>query len=74
MFGLTDTRNTVHGSDCEENAHKEILFYFPNFDEAEWRENYESFFNQKNRLFFDGDSNTSIPSIKTATSSDNQRN
>jgi len=32
MFGLTDTRNTCHGSDSDENALKEIAFFFPEFD------------------------------------------
>eukprot|EP00096_Caligus_rogercresseyi_P010551 TRINITY_DN389_c0_g1_i1.p1 TRINITY_DN389_c0_g1~~TRINITY_DN389_c0_g1_i1.p1 ORF type:complete len:116 (-),score=29.90 TRINITY_DN389_c0_g1_i1:85-432(-) len=31
-FGLTDTRNGVHGSDSPENARKEILFFFPDFE------------------------------------------
>jgi len=31
-FGLTDTRNTSHGSDSDENARKEIGFFFPDFD------------------------------------------
>ncbi|XP_059477660.1 nucleoside diphosphate kinase 6 [Neocloeon triangulifer] len=28
-FGLTDTRNALHGSDSEESAAKEIKFFFP---------------------------------------------
>ncbi|KAM7533671.1 hypothetical protein Aperf_G00000122267 [Anoplocephala perfoliata] len=31
-FGLTDTRNGFHGSDCDENAEDEIKFFFPSFD------------------------------------------
>ncbi|CAH8536839.1 unnamed protein product [Schistosoma turkestanicum] len=31
-FGLTDTRNGFHGSDSQENALKEIKFFFPNFN------------------------------------------
>lgn len=31
-FGLTDTRNSTHGSDSEETATREIDFFFPNFD------------------------------------------
>uniref|UniRef100_A0A095CFG3 Nucleoside diphosphate kinase 6 n=1 Tax=Schistosoma haematobium TaxID=6185 RepID=A0A095CFG3_SCHHA len=31
-FGLTDTRNGFHGSDSQENAFKEIKFFFPNFN------------------------------------------
>ena len=32
MFGTTDTRNSVHGSDSEENALKEINFFFPEIE------------------------------------------
>jgi len=34
-FGLTDTRNSSHGSDSDETARAEIAFFFPefNFDE-----------------------------------------
>ncbi|CAH8860830.1 unnamed protein product [Trichobilharzia szidati] len=31
-FGLTDTRNGFHGSDSQENALKEIKFFFPDFN------------------------------------------
>ncbi|VDP27886.1 unnamed protein product [Schistosoma curassoni] len=31
-FGLTDTRNGFHGSDSQENAFKEIKFFFPSFN------------------------------------------
>lgn len=30
-FGLTDTRNAVHGSDSEMTARREIAFFFPDF-------------------------------------------
>lgn len=30
-FGLTDTRNAVHGSDSEVTARREASFFFPNF-------------------------------------------
>ena len=36
QFGLTDTRNSGHGSDSEENAAREIQFFFPEFDVQEW--------------------------------------
>ena len=39
MFGLTDTRNTSHGSDSDENALKEIAFFFPEFDADEFYRN-----------------------------------
>lgn len=32
LFGLTDTRNTSHGSDSEASARSEIGFFFPEFD------------------------------------------
>ena len=38
-FGLTDTRNTSHGSDSTENALKEIAFFFPEFDANAFYEN-----------------------------------
>jgi len=36
MFGLTDTRNSTHGSDSDESARKEIDFFFPDFDVDQW--------------------------------------
>lgn len=30
-FGLTDTRNAVHGSDSEMTVRREIAFFFPDF-------------------------------------------
>jgi len=39
MFGLTDTRNTSHGSDSDENALKEIAFFFPEFDKNDFYSN-----------------------------------
>ncbi|XP_078392930.1 nucleoside diphosphate kinase 6 isoform X3 [Cetorhinus maximus] len=35
-YGLTDTRNTTHGSDSPESAAKEISFFFPEFKEQQW--------------------------------------
>ncbi|KAL1928861.1 hypothetical protein VTP01DRAFT_2647 [Rhizomucor pusillus] len=32
LYGLTDTRNSFHGSDSDENARQEIKFFFPEFD------------------------------------------
>jgi len=37
LIGLTDTRNSTHGSDSDETAAAEIKFFFPEFD-------YEQFF------------------------------
>ena len=46
QFGLTDTRNTSHGSDSDENALKEIQFFFPEFDK-------EVFFDQEVNRWID---------------------
>ncbi|KAB7506682.1 Nucleoside diphosphate kinase 6 [Armadillidium nasatum] len=37
-IGLTDTRNSTHGSDSVENATQEIKFFFPEFIMKEWEE------------------------------------
>lgn len=44
QFGLTDTRNTTHGSDSVESAHKEIKFFFPDFCVKRWMEEEEPLF------------------------------
>ncbi|KAM4632671.1 nucleoside diphosphate kinase 6 [Polymixia lowei] len=44
QFGLTDTRNTTHGSDSTESAHREISFFFPQFSVEEWMEKEEPSF------------------------------
>lgn len=44
QFGLTDTRNTTHGSDSVESAQREINFFFPDFSEEEWMEKEEPAF------------------------------
>lgn len=44
QFGLTDTRNTTHGSDSVESAHKEIKFFFPDFCIDRWMEEEEPSF------------------------------
>ncbi|CAO3701189.1 hypothetical protein G6F70_000317 [Rhizopus microsporus] len=31
LYGLTDTRNSFHGSDSDSSARKEIEFFFPDF-------------------------------------------
>ncbi|XP_054618507.1 nucleoside diphosphate kinase 6 [Dunckerocampus dactyliophorus] len=38
QFGLTDTRNTTHGSDSTESARREIALFFPDFRVEEWME------------------------------------
>nr|CAG4642175.1 EOG090X0HUX [Eurycercus lamellatus] len=40
-FGLTDTRNSTHGSDSVLSALKEIKFFFPDFKPDEWYEKEE---------------------------------
>nr|XP_028602070.1 nucleoside diphosphate kinase 6 [Podarcis muralis]XP_028602071.1 nucleoside diphosphate kinase 6 [Podarcis muralis] len=40
-FGLTDTRNTVHGSDSAASASREIAFFFPDFNEEQWYQQEE---------------------------------
>ncbi|NWS20307.1 NDK6 kinase, partial [Pachyramphus minor] len=40
-YGLTDTRNTTHGSDSPASASREIAFFFPEFDEQRWYEQDE---------------------------------
>ncbi|KAM9338862.1 nucleoside diphosphate kinase 6 [Symphorus nematophorus] len=44
QFGLTDTRNTTHGSDSVESAQREINFFFPDFCAKEWMEKEEPSF------------------------------
>lgn len=43
-FGLTDTRNSTHGSDSELNARKEIQFFFPEFNVDDWHSECEQHF------------------------------
>ncbi|KAB5539815.1 hypothetical protein PHYPO_G00093480 [Pangasianodon hypophthalmus] len=38
QYGLTDTRNTTHGSDSSESAEREIAFFFPEFSVQHWRD------------------------------------
>lgn len=40
-FGLTDTRNTTHGSDSPVAASREIAAFFPDFSEQRWYEEEE---------------------------------
>ncbi|XP_036615076.1 nucleoside diphosphate kinase 6 isoform X2 [Trichosurus vulpecula] len=40
-FGLTDTRNTTHGSDSVVSASREIAAFFPDFNEHRWYEEEE---------------------------------
>ncbi|KAG0252033.1 Nucleoside diphosphate kinase 6 [Mortierella polycephala] len=38
LYGMTDTRNSFHGSDAVETAKKEIRFFFPEFDFERWEQ------------------------------------
>ncbi|XP_072258104.1 nucleoside diphosphate kinase 6 [Pyxicephalus adspersus] len=40
-LGLTDTRNTTHGSDSVDSACREISFFFPDFNVSRWYEKEE---------------------------------
>ncbi|XP_005383435.1 PREDICTED: nucleoside diphosphate kinase 6 [Chinchilla lanigera] len=40
-LGLTDTRNTTHGSDSAASASREIAAFFPDFSERRWYEEEE---------------------------------
>ncbi|XP_066533661.1 nucleoside diphosphate kinase 6 [Hoplias malabaricus] len=44
QYGLTDTRNTTHGSDSEESAKREIAFFFPEFSIEQWLQKEEPCF------------------------------
>lgn len=44
QFGLTDTRNAVHGSDSLEAVIREAKFFFSEFDISQWDEEEEQFF------------------------------
>ncbi|KAM8832507.1 nucleoside diphosphate kinase 6 [Spinachia spinachia] len=52
QFGLTDTRNTTHGSDSFESAQREIRFFFPDFCAREWMEKEEPSF-RSGRIRYD---------------------
>lgn len=44
QFGLTDTRNSTHGSDSDESARREIGFFFPEFNIDDWYKQSEMYF------------------------------
>ncbi|NWT10591.1 NDK6 kinase, partial [Vireo altiloquus] len=50
-YGLTDTRNTTHGSDSPASASREIAFFFPEFDEQRWYEQDEPRF-RRGELYY----------------------
>ncbi len=51
QFGLTDTRNSTHGSDSQKSAEKEIKFFFPGFDIENWFETHEKIFRERKVTF-----------------------
>ncbi|XP_061602537.1 nucleoside diphosphate kinase 6 [Cololabis saira] len=51
QFGLTDTRNTTHGSDSLESAQREIRFFFPDFKAEEWMKKEEPLFRSGNMRY-----------------------
>ncbi|XP_041832584.1 nucleoside diphosphate kinase 6 [Melanotaenia boesemani] len=57
QFGLTDTRNTTHGSDSPESAQREISFFFPDFHVEEWMEKEEPLF-RSGRIHYDHQNQT----------------
>ena len=46
QFGLTDTRNSTHGSDSDESARREIGFFFPEFNIDDWYKQSEMSFSR----------------------------
>ncbi|XP_069117813.1 nucleoside diphosphate kinase 6-like [Argopecten irradians] len=51
QFGLTDTRNSTHGSDSVESAQKEMHFFFPEFNVDQWFKENEPFFRSGNVFY-----------------------
>ncbi|XP_055337292.1 nucleoside diphosphate kinase 6-like isoform X1 [Paramacrobiotus metropolitanus] len=47
-FGLTDTRNAVHGSDSDTSTARECNFFLPEFNVKEWYENDEPVYRSGN--------------------------
>ena len=51
QFGLTDTRNSSHGSDSEATVEAEIKFFFPEFDLDHWNKTDKEHFDRDNVIF-----------------------
>jgi len=59
LIGLTDTRNSTHGSDSDQNAEAEIKFFFPEFE-------YEQFFSSgQDEMFLKSQVNGSLSLDRT---------
>ena len=43
-YGLTDTRNSVHGADSVRSVTRELEFLFPEFDKEVWFDKDEAHF------------------------------
>jgi len=56
MVGVSDTRNSVHGSDSPETAKREINFFFPQFRYDDWFKTHEQKLRQAKTVNFDEDS------------------
>ena len=55
QFGLTDTRNSSHGSDSDATAAAEIKFFFPEFDQQQWGQEERARFSVTDSVIFDPD-------------------
>ena len=55
QFGLTDTRNSSHGSDSDATAAAEIKFFFPEFDQRQWEQEERARFSVTDSVIFDPD-------------------
>ena len=51
QFGLTDTRNSTHGSDSDESARREIGFFFPEFNIDDWYKQSEMSFSRGDVIY-----------------------
>lgn len=51
-FGLSDTRNSTHGSDSDKTARREMKFFFPEFNIDDWYDQNEKNFLTKD-VYFD---------------------
>ena len=47
-YGLTDTRNSVHGADSVDSVSRELQFLFPEFNEQAWFETDEKHYRTGN--------------------------
>lgn len=69
-FGLTDTRNSTHGSDSDETALKEIKFFFPEFDVEDWYSVCEKQYLSE-EVYFDEEHDVHIVREKTENAAGN---